>query len=119
MPRMWGMERRNQEVAPEAVSMTLLGPGVIDMTKEYVANGRGSTMADSIRGPAKIRRQRLAGGGTDCTGGTRTVPAGNRYGTRRSTATAGVGFPGARPPPAAAAGSAQPTHGARPARPEC
>jgi hypothetical protein len=38
------MVRRNPNVAPDAVNMTLLGPGVMDITKEYVAKGRGSTI---------------------------------------------------------------------------
>ena len=37
--------------------MTLLGPGVIDITKEYAANGRGSTMGVSIGLEPKMPRQ--------------------------------------------------------------
>jgi hypothetical protein len=33
MPRMCGSVPRKPNLAPEAVSMTLLGPGVIDITK--------------------------------------------------------------------------------------
>jgi hypothetical protein len=41
---MWGTVLRKPKVAPEAVNITLLGPGVMDMTKEYVAKARGSGM---------------------------------------------------------------------------
>jgi hypothetical protein len=34
---MWGSVRRKPNDAPAAVNMMLLGPGVIDMTKEYAA----------------------------------------------------------------------------------
>ena len=33
IPRMCGTVRRKPKFAPDAVSITLLGPGVIDMTK--------------------------------------------------------------------------------------
>src|ERR1700757_100309 len=43
-PRICGTVRRKPNVAPEAVSMTLFGPGVMDMTNEYVAKANGSIM---------------------------------------------------------------------------
>jgi hypothetical protein len=42
---MCGTVRRKPNVAPDAVNMTLFGPGVMDMTNEYVANGSGSIMS--------------------------------------------------------------------------
>src|SRR4051812_23260490 len=45
IPRMCGMVLRKPKFAPEAVNITLLGPGVMDMTNEYVAKGIGSIMA--------------------------------------------------------------------------
>src|SRR5262245_59081271 len=47
MPNMCGSVRRKPKFAPDAVSITLFGPGVMDMTKEYVAYGSGSSMAAS------------------------------------------------------------------------
>ncbi len=44
MPSMCGTLRRKPKLAPDVVSITLFGPGVMDITNEYVANGSGSIM---------------------------------------------------------------------------
>jgi hypothetical protein len=41
---MWGTVRLNPNVAPDAVNITLFGPGVMDMTNEYVAKASGSIL---------------------------------------------------------------------------
>jgi hypothetical protein len=42
IPTMCGSVRRKPKLAPEAVNITLLGPGVIAMTNEYVARAAES-----------------------------------------------------------------------------
>src|ERR1700731_487137 len=82
MPSICGIVRRNPNVAPDAVSMTLLGPGVIDITKEYVAKGRGSTMALSRSTPdleCKSRCLRQPKAGTEGGRAPSTVLARDRY----------------------------------------
>ena len=40
VPRMWGTVRRNPNVAPDAQSITLFGPGVPELTNEKATSAR-------------------------------------------------------------------------------
>src|SRR6202011_5628069 len=70
-------------VAPDAVNMTLFGPGVMDMTNEYVAKGRGSIMGAVLFGrTTNYGVERWRGRYTDG-GVSLTVSAADRYGPQR------------------------------------
>src|SRR5262249_44946315 len=57
-----GTVRRKPKLAPEAVNMTLFGPGVMDMTNEYVANAKGSIMTGSpVQPDVKLQNRRSTG----------------------------------------------------------
>jgi hypothetical protein len=45
VPAMWGTVRRNPNVAPDAQSITLLGPGVPELTNEKATSARMAVTA--------------------------------------------------------------------------
>ena len=50
MPNMWGTVRQKPKFTPDASSMKLFGPGVIELTKLYTSRARkeSADMAASI-----------------------------------------------------------------------
>src|SRR5215470_10530176 len=75
-PRMCGTVRLNPKLAPDAVNMTLLGPGVMDMTNEYVAKANGSTMElQSSTAGFQTTEPLPHWADTACRGTSLTVPA--------------------------------------------
>jgi hypothetical protein len=52
MPSTWGSVLAKPKLAPDVISMTLLGPGEMDVTKAKVARASRFSM-DKIRLPAR------------------------------------------------------------------
>jgi hypothetical protein len=48
MPNMCGMVRAKPKFTPEAVSMMLLGPGVIEVTKANDTSARNASMGSIV-----------------------------------------------------------------------